>query len=389
MTRNIKVEKLSQQPVEEQMIELVERKGIGHPDSIADGLAESISCALCHEYKKRVGAVLHHNTDETQVVAGRSRPAFGGGEIIQPIYVLLSGRATRFFGEEEIPVDVIARRTAREYIRSVLCNIDVSDHGTGSSDLQDVFKRKVPGANDTSFGVGYAPFSETETVVYNTERFLMDLKRRIPAIGEDVKVMAMRSGDLINLTVACAMVGRHLDDLDDYMDTKQEIVREIEENVCSCAEREVKVQMNVADDPESGSVYLTVSGTSAEMGDDGSVGRGNRANGLITLNRPMSMEATSGKNPIRHVGKIYNLLSTQIANKIVAEVDDVGEVYVRILSQIGKPIDEPHMLSIQTTVKDGGNFAAVQSEAEEVANQWLDDILVIQEKLMKGELKTF
>ncbi len=113
MTRNIKVEKLSQQPVEEQMIELVERKGIGHPDSIADGLAESISCALCHEYKKRVGAVLHHNTDETQVVAGRSRPAFGGGEIIQPIYVLLSGRATRFFGEEEIPVDVIARRTAR------------------------------------------------------------------------------------------------------------------------------------------------------------------------------------------------------------------------------------------------------------------------------------
>ena len=396
MTRNIKVEQISQQPIEEQMIELVERKGIGHPDSIADGLAESISRALCQEYTKRVGTVLHHNTDETQLVAGRSRPAFRGGEIIQPMYILLSGRATRFFGDEEIPVDVIARRTAREYLKDVLCNIDVSDHvilnckiGTGSSDLQDVFKRKVPGANDTSFGVGYAPFSETETVVYNTERFLMDLKRRIPAIGEDVKVMAMRSGDRIHLTVACAMVGKHLDDLNDYMETKQEIVREIEENVCSCAKREVKVQLNVADDPESGSVYLTVSGTSAEMGDDGSVGRGNRANGLITLNRPMSMEATSGKNPIRHVGKIYNLLSTQIANKIVAEVDDVGEVYVRILSQIGKPIDEPHMLSIQTTVKEGANFAKVQSEAEEIANQWLDDILVIQDKLMKGELKTF
>jgi S-adenosylmethionine synthetase len=396
MTRNIKVEKLSQQPVEEQMIELVERKGIGHPDSIADGLAESISRALCHEYKRRVGAVLHHNTDETQVVAGRSCPAFGGGEIIQPIYVLLSGRATRFFEEQEIPIDVIARRTAKEYIRSVLCNIDVSDHvildcriGTGSSDLQDVFKRKVPGANDTSFGVGYAPFSETETVVYDTERFLMDLKKTIPAIGEDVKVMAMRSGDLINLTVACAMVGKHLDDLNDYMETKEVIVREIEENVCSCAQREVKVQLNVADDPESGSVYLTVSGTSAEMGDDGSVGRGNRANGLITLNRPMSMEATSGKNPIRHVGKIYNLLSTQIANKIVEDVEEVGEVYVRILSQIGKPIDEPHMLSIQTTVKEGANYSSVQSEAEGIANQWLDDILTIQEKLMKGELKTF
>lgn len=396
MTRNIKVEKLSQQPVEEQMIELVERKGIGHPDSIADGLAESISRALCYEYKDRVGAVLHHNTDETQVVAGRSCPAFGGGEIIQPIYVLLSGRATRFFGDQEIPVDVIARRTAREYIRGVLCNIDVSDHvildckiGTGSSDLQDVFKRKVPGANDTSFGVGYAPFSETETVVYNTERFLMDLKRRIPAIGEDVKVMAMRSGDLIHLTVACAMVGKHLDDLSDYMETKQEIVREIEENVCSCAKRKVKVQLNVADDPESGSVYLTVSGTSAEMGDDGSVGRGNRANGLITLNRPMSMEATSGKNPINHIGKIYNLLATQLAQQCVKENEGIEEMYIRLLSQIGKPIDHPLVASIQYIPKAGADTRGLEPNIEAIIDDGLANITSITEKVIKGELKTF
>jgi S-adenosylmethionine synthetase len=56
--------------------------------------------------------------------------------------------------------------------------------GTGSSDLKDVFKRgRVPNANDTSFGIGHAPFSELESLVYNTERQLLkDLKSRISGI---------------------------------------------------------------------------------------------------------------------------------------------------------------------------------------------------------------
>ena len=99
--------------------------------------------------------------------------------------------------------------------------------------------------------------------------------------------------------------------------------------------------------------YLTVTGTSAEMGDDGSVGRGNRANGLITPNRPMSMEATSGKNPLNHVGKIYNLLSNRMAEDIVKEVEGVQQVHIMILSQIGKPIDHPKAASAQIILKDG------------------------------------
>lgn len=396
MKRNIKVEQITQQPIEQQMIELVERKGIGHPDSLSDGIAESVSRALCQEYTERVGVVLHHNTDETQIVAGRSKPAFGGGDIIQPIYILLSGRATRNFDEMEIPVEIVALKAAKNYIKSVHRNLDVDNEivldckiGTGSSDLRDVFQRDAPCANDTSFGVGYAPFSETETLVYNTENFLMDLRDKIPAIGEDVKVMGMREGDVINLTVACGMVGRHLDDLDHYIATKEEIVQKILDNSPQYTSKKVKVYLNVADDVDKESIFLTVAGTSAEMGDDGSVGRGNRANGLITLNRPMSMEATSGKNPIRHVGKIYNLLSNQIANKIVEEVEDVGEVYVKILSQIGKPIDEPHVLSIQTIPKRGASLSHIQPKAEDVANQLLDDIMTIKDKLMRGELSTF
>lgn len=396
MKRNIKVERLNQKPLEQQEIELVERKGIGHPDSVADGLAESISRALCQEYLDRFGAVLHHNTDKTQIVAGRSHPAFGGGEVICPLYILLTGRATRVFNGEEIPVDTIAIKAARRLLTESLSNLDINNQlildakiGMGSSDLRDVFGRKIPSANDTSFGVGYAPLSETETIVYNTERELMNLKKRIPAIGEDIKVMGMREGDTISLTIACAMVDRYLADINQYLETKNEIVQHITDYATQFTSRKVNAQMNVADNIEAGSVYITVTGTSAEMGDDGAVGRGNRANGLITPNRPMSLEATCGKNPINHVGKLYNLLAMAAAKQIAEEVKGIDEVYIKILSQIGKPVDQPHMASIQVVPKDGADFAKLQSGATEILDDWLANIPKLQQMLFKGELSTY
>ncbi len=396
MKRNIKVERLNQRPLELQEIELVERKGIGHPDSVADGLAESISRALCQEYLDRFGAVLHHNTDKTQIVAGRSKPAFGGGEVICPLYILLTGRATRVFKEVEIPVDTIAIKAGRKLLGESLSNLDVNNHvildakiGMGSSDLRDVFSRKVPSANDTSFGVGYAPLSETENIVFNTERELMRLKKSIPAIGEDIKVMGMRQGDVINLTIACAMIDRHVASLKEYVEAKNAIVNHVVEYAKQFTSRKVNAQMNVADNIDQGSVYITVTGTSAEMGDDGAVGRGNRANGMITPNRPMSLEATCGKNPINHVGKIYNLLSTEAARQIAAEVQGIEEVYIKILSQIGKPIDEPHIASVQIVPKDGVDIKKLEAGAGEILDDWLANIPKLQQMLFKGELSTY
>ena len=398
MARNIKVEKLLQTPVEKQQIELVERKGIGHPDSISDGLAEAVSRALCKEYLNKCGAVLHHNTDETQIVAGRSSPKFGGGEILQPIYILLVGRATKEYEGVELATEPVALHAARNYLKNTLVNLDLEKDvildcklGTGSSDLRDVFKRdRVPVANDTSFGVGHAPFSELENLVYHTERQLLtDLKSRLPAIGEDMKVMGYRDGDDITLTVCSGMIGKYIDDLDSYINMTQEMKTYTEELAADYTERNVKVCVNAADNLKTGSVFLTVSGTSAEMGDDGSVGRGNRCNGLITPNRPMSMEATSGKNPINHVGKIYNLLSTQIAKDIVKAVPDIYDVNVRLLSQIGKPIDQPLVASAQIIPTEGTSFEKVKAEAEVVIDDWLSNVTKITEMVIKGELNTF
>ena len=398
MTRNIKVEELLQTPIEKQRIELVERKGIGHPDSISDGLAEAVSRALCREYINKCEAVLHHNTDETQIVAGRSCPRFGGGEVLQPIYILLVGRATKEFEGVELATEAVAIQAGRRYLKNTLVNIDLDRDiimdcklGTGSSDLRDVFKRdRVPVANDTSFGVGHAPFSELENLVYNTERQLLtDLKSRIPGIGEDMKVMGLRDGEDITLTICSGMIGKYIDDLNSYMSITEEMKEYVGELATRYTERDVNVFINAGDDWKKGSVFLTVTGTSAEMGDDGSVGRGNRCNGLITPNRPMSMEATSGKNPINHVGKIYNLLSTQISRDIVKKVPDVQEVYVRLLSQIGKPIDKPLVASAQIIPKENTSFEKVKAEAEVVIDDWFSNVTKITEMVIKGDLNTF
>jgi len=396
MTRNIKVESLIQTPLEKQEIELVERKGIGHPDSISDGLAEAVSRALSQEYLERCGAVLHHNTDETQIVAGRSYPEFGGGEVVSPIYILLVGRATKEFEGAHIPTDTTAIGAARSYLDETILNLDVDRDvildcklGEGSSDLRDVFHRKIPGANDTSFGVGFAPFSETEEVVYNTERELMAMRTKIPAIGEDTKVMGLRDGDLITLVVACAMVGRHIDDQDHYISITEQVRDHIEDMAHGCTDREVKVLVNTADDLANNSVFLTVTGTSAEMGDDGSVGRGNRCNGLITPNRPMSMEATSGKNPINHVGKIYNLLSSRIASEAAETVDGIEEIYIRILSEIGKPIDHPLVADAKIISADGANINGIRGEVAAIIDRSLENITDITRLVAEGKLATF
>jgi S-adenosylmethionine synthetase len=65
-----------------------------------------------------------------------------------------------------------------------------------------------------------------------------------------------------------------------------------------------------------GGTYLSLLGTSAEDADSGQVGRGNRVNGLIAMNRPMGTEATTGKNPVSHVGKIYSVLAHRLARQI-------------------------------------------------------------------------
>ncbi|MEM0129453.1 MAG: methionine adenosyltransferase [Thermoplasmata archaeon] len=400
MPRNIQVEPLRAVHIEDQQVELVERKGLGHPDSIADGVSESVSRALCRMYLDEFGKILHHNTDETQVVGGGSEPKFGGGRVTEPIYVLLVGRATTEVNGEKLPFRQVAIDAARSYIQSVASHLDVQRHleidcriGQGSVDLRGVFddSAKAVLANDTSFGVGFAPYSDTERLVLESEKYLtLKLKKKLPALGEDVKVMGFRSKDDIHLTVAAALVDSEVKNAAEYQSVCDEIREKLQDQAAKLTHRTVRIDVNTADDPELGRYYLTVTGLSMEAGDDGSVGRGNRANGLITPCRPMSLEATAGKNPVNHVGKIYNLLGNLIASDIVKETGgNVKEVHVRILSQIGKPVDQPQVASLQILPAEGVKLSAVQRTAESVAQRWFDQIDTIPQRLLTDKLTVF
>ncbi len=400
MERNIQVSELDRRAVEDQDVEIVERKGIGHPDSICDGIAERVSRALSQLYLDRVGKVLHYNTDETQLVAGRAAPSFGGGEVIEPIYILIVGRATKEYEGEQLPVNATALSAAREYLaeqipelefgRDVIVDVKL---GEGSGDLQDVFGEEtveVPMANDTSFGVGHAPLTETEQIVYNAEQKLNTTYAEAhPELGPDVKIMGKREGDVIDITVAAAMIDRYIDDLDDYDEAVSSVKSYVTELAREYTDREVAVAVNTADDYDEGSIYLTVTGTSAEQGDDGSVGRGNRANGLITPNRPMSMEATSGKNPVNHIGKIYNLLSTEIAESVVAEVNGIRDLQVRLLSQIGRPIDQPHVADAQVVTASDVAISDVEADIRAIVDRELANVTEVTRQTIEGDIATF
>ncbi|MXR20080.1 methionine adenosyltransferase [Halobacterium bonnevillei] len=403
--RNIRVQSLDRGAVEDEAVEIVERKGLGHPDSICDGIAEHVCERLAREYLDRVGEVLHFNTDETQLVAGRAAPAFGGGEVIEPIYILVVGRATSHYVDEDgteynIPVESIALEAARNYLRENLPNLDLESDvvidvklGEGSGDLQEVFVEDgpdVPMANDTSFGVGHAPLTETERIVYEAENSLNgQYGDDNPAVGADVKVMGKRENHDIHLTVAAALVDTYVPNMDAYKAEIDAIREHVHDIASEHTDRNVTVHVNTADDYDAGSIYLTTTGTSAEQGDDGSVGRGNRANGLITPNRSMSMEATSGKNPVNHIGKIYNLVSTEIAEKVVANVDDIRDLRVRLLSQIGRPIDKPHVADVHVVTDDGVAIADVESDIETIVDAELANITDITQRVIDGELSTF
>jgi len=215
--RNIVVEEGNYTPVFNCEIELAERKGLGHPDTLIDGVMENISRELSREYLATFGKILHHNVDKGQICGGGTNVEFGGGEFTKPIFVLLSGRATEKADGKTIPVQRIAREASLDYMKKtvrhldVLADVELESHiSPGSSDLVDLFLRgpAIQFSNDTSFGTGFAPYSELERLVLETEQHLNSsrYKSSHPEVGEDIKVMGLREKNKIKLTVACAFV---------------------------------------------------------------------------------------------------------------------------------------------------------------------------------------
>jgi len=399
--RSIAIIPLKHIPLEEQEIEIVERKGLGHPDTICDSIMNEVSVNLCKEYLNKIGTIMHHNIDKSLLVAGEVEVRFGGGIVKKPMKLIFGDRATFKVDNIEIPVAEIAIQTAKDWFKKNLRFVDPEEHvkyqveiQPGSQALTDIFRRggKILEANDTSAAVGWAPLTKTEKMVLSLEKYLnsKDFKRRFPETGEDVKVMGFRRHRDLNLTISMAFVDRFISGEEQYFDRKAEVLEDIKRFVEKRSDGfdNVHMELNTLDTPNRGidGVYLTVLGTSADGADSGQVGRGNRVNGLISLNRPQCSEAAAGKNPVSHVGKIYNLLTHKIANKIYSEVDGVREVYVWMLSKIGQPIDQPVITAIQLIPSSSSCFASIKRKVREIVEYELENIDKFSMDLAYGKI---
>ncbi len=395
--RNIEIEELGATPITERKVEVVERKGLGHPDYICDSVMNQISVELSKEYIKRFGAVMHHNTDKGLLVAGEVKTKFGGGVILKPMCFIIGDRATFEVEGEFVDVNNIAIDTAKQWFKDHLrfVNADAIEYqveiASGSAELTDIFQRRdtILGANDTSAAVGYAPMTPVENIVLETEKYLNShyFKERFPESGEDIKVMGLRLGDELHLTVAVPLVDMFIQSERDYFRKKEDILEEIKSYVSDRIEFKPRISLNTLDREGRGmgGIYLTVTGTSAEDADSGQVGRGNRVNGIIPLNRPVSSEAAAGKNPVSHVGKIYNVLSYRIANEIYMNVPDIKEIYVWLLSQIGEPIDQPKIAAAQV-VMERGSLRDIEKEINEIIDRELANIQKFCMELAYGRI---
>ena len=398
--RNIIITQMKQVPLEEQRIEVVERKGLGHPDTICDLIMNEVSVKLSEEYLDKFGTILHHNIDKSLLAAGEVETRFGGGIVKKPMKLIFGDRATFEANGISIPVDEIAIQTAKDWFRKNLRFVDPEVHVTyqieiqpGSSALTDIFRRggRVLEANDTSAAVGWAPLTRTERAVLMTEKYLnsKDFKKRFPESGEDVKVMGFRKDDKLELIISMAFVDRFIEDEKDYFEKKAAIFEEIQRFVKENNNfKNIEIQLNTLDVPGRGldGVYLTVLGTSADGADSGQVGRGNRVDGLISLNRPQCSEAAAGKNPVSHVGKIYNLLTHEIANEIYDEIPGTREVYVWMLSKIGRPINQPIVAAVQIIPDGSESFNKIKKEAERIVDYRLENIEDFCMKLAHGKI---
>ncbi|MEU5401402.1 methionine adenosyltransferase [Streptomyces sp. NPDC005963] len=352
--------------VEDLPYELVERKGVGHPDTMCDAMAERMSRYYSLHCLKEFGGVAHHWFDKVTLYGGGADIDYGRGELTAPYRVKVFGKGAFRVGDTEIPVQDIVFRAAADVLSQVTTGFDATRHlvveigvvdhqgsGRGVSRYQpgspgELVPLRSPGlvSNDTNLLHGYAPLSRLETAVSELEHLINGaaFKQRHPDSGWDVKVFGSRRGETFSLVVNMPFLAAHIESMDHYLARKAVIQQELEEFVTSLKIGDFRMLMNATD--RNGRPYLTALGSVADTGDVGVVGRGNRVNGLITPMRPMSIEAPAGKNPLDHTGKIYNVMAMRLAQQVHEEFG--GPAQVHIFTSKEAPLERPDEVVVTT-----------------------------------------
>ena len=391
----------------EKDFEIVERKGMGHPDTIADDLAEHLSRVYSKYTVEHYGTVLHHNFDKVGLMGGATKLKFGKHEIVSPIRVLINGRASFVFGNEAIPLKELLIESTKEFLAERLYGINpncdlriIYEVASGSSpgsigeesnlrnnwfapkSLNDLSELKNLNCNDTSLGAAFFHKRIVEKCVWTIERELNseEFHKKFPWIGTDIKIMGCRCADKLRFTMAIPQLSDWVSSINEYIANKEFLYSYIKKQLNSIAPQyDIQVDINTRDHiGNSTDLYLTATGSSVEMGDEGFVGRGNRMGGLITPFRPYTMEGICGKNPVYHTGKMYSVAAWEISKRIYENLRE--DVDVMLIGQSGHALSNPWNI-----ILSGSRSDIDMDVVSKLSKEVLCNFNHITEKILAGE----
>ena len=395
-------------PPNTRRIEIVERKGLGHPDTLADGLAEELSCEYAKLTLSKFGYILHHDFDKIALVGGKSRVEFGKGYIVSPIKVYLNCRISTQFANQSIDVKKFLSDTTISFLKKKLPDISRNDirihygYETSSSPggvkgssgpreywftprgPEDLPELKILKANDTAIGCSFFPLSTAEKIALEVENFLnsKQYKKNNPWCGYDIKIHVIKVKQKVEITLAIPQIAKHVFSLKEYISNLEKVKRDIQLyiNEHFPGIKKLNIFTNTRDIYEIPELYLTAIGSSLETGDIGVVGRGNRINGLITPFKCISIEAPYGKNPVYHAGKIYNVLARILSKEIYFLTGHYNEVY--LISQSGRKLSDPWKVIVK-----GSGLSAEKGKIKEIIKDYLNSIPEITKEIINKKLK--
>ncbi len=384
--------------------EIVERKGRGHPDTLADRLAEKLSVAYSNFTKNETGVILRHQFDKLLLMGGRCSVSFGHGTFNSPIRIVINGRMTQNFGTKKINFRDLIFNECETFLESELRNFrflkdsriifETTSHSTrglidntGNSSINyrfsprnaaDLPESSRPLSNDTALGHGFAPYTKLEKMVLNIENSLTTSPfiNENKWIGTDIKIMACRLKGKVDITLAIPQICTEVNSANEYLSNSVKLTEFVSTIINKYPEYETRISINPSDNPSKDLVYLRYTGSCIESGDEGAVARGNRIGGLISSCRAYSIEGLNGKNPAYHAGKLYSVIAWEIAHKLFDETNTPCEVF--IISQIDRPIDDPWKIIINSSIQID------ESLGESVVKEILSDIDTITNKLLSG-----
>ncbi len=401
--------------INNQKFEVVETKGKGHPDNICDTLAEKISANYSKYCMDKYGVILRHMIDKLSVLGGGSKVKFSGGKMIEPIKILVNGRFTDRYNNRKIDYMEIVNKTIKSYFKELfpmldldkdLIIIDNTHHNEGPGvvynddnttnnerknffevvDKEDAIRHNNNNrCNDTSTTVSYFPMSKLETLVLNIEQFLNSnvYKKEKPWVGNDIKVMGIRKDKKIEITSCVPLISRYVKNLQDYQEKINIIKNDIEKETKKIFKRsDITIYLNTRDNYEKNDLYMTLTGSAIESGDEGAVGRGNRTRGVIPFTRNFSMEAACGKNPVYHTGKLFSAIGNIISQKIYEKYKVENTVYCT--SKMGDDINNPWNISVELNRKLSDiEIKEIDNMIKEIINNHNN----ITKKIINGEIK--